>query len=148
MFCADTITPRVSTHPPPEPLISLGNLQSENRYITSELQNCVVYGLLRWERANASAALVKGPSRCQNGSLGTLLGVGIGSSFRAAVLGSLFVDCARRCRICRRTSTWRRRKVRYTALTAMSILALASPCCCSFVLFPFQSLVSCSFREG
>lgn len=45
--------------------------------MTRELQSCVVYGLLRCARAYASAALVKGPSLCQNGSVGTLFGVGI-----------------------------------------------------------------------
>ena len=51
--------------------------------MTKELQSCVVSGLLRCERPNASAALVNGPSLCQNGRVGMVFGVGTGSSGRA-----------------------------------------------------------------
>lgn len=44
--------------------------------MNSEVHTCVVYGLFRWARAYAWAALVNGPSLCQKLSVGTLLGVG------------------------------------------------------------------------
>lgn len=87
--------------------------------MNKEVHSCVVSGLLRWERAYASAALDSGPNLCQKESVGTLLGVGIWSSCRGTLDGPLLPECARRWRSFRRTSMWRRRAVRQVKQTAM-----------------------------
>ena len=98
--------------------------------MNSEVHICVVSGRLRWQRAYASAALVRGPSLCQKGSVGTLLGVGIWSCCRG-VLGGFpelpLAESDRRCRNCRRTSIWRRTTVLHVKQIAISGLGSGRP---------------------
>lgn len=51
--------------------------RSPRKYITSELQNCVVYGRFRWFLPYASNPRERGPRRCHIGRVGTVLGTGM-----------------------------------------------------------------------
>lgn len=87
--------------------------------MNNEVATCVTYGLLRWARAYACAALVKGPNLCQKLSVGTLFAVGIGSPITFVMAEFLLVECSCLARSFWKPSIWRRSAVRHMKHTAI-----------------------------